>query len=100
LAKTLPIVPSAKPGSMAEAPSGIVWREQHPEVDQQCNLCLRCLLYCPEGALTEGSPKVTVALNLCNGCGTCAVECPQNAIKMVPEFTGDRGIFPMKEGKL
>ena len=34
-----------------------------------------------------------------NGCGTCAVECPQKAIAMVPEFTGDRGVFPLKEGK-
>ena len=34
----------------------------------------------------------------CNGCGTCAVECPQQAIAMVAEFSGDRGVFPLKEG--
>jgi pyruvate ferredoxin oxidoreductase delta subunit len=99
LAKILPIVPSAKPGSMAESPSGIVWREQHPEIGDSCNMCLDCLLYCPEGALMEEKSHINPVLNLCNGCGTCAVECPQKAIGMVPEFTGDRGVFPMKEGK-
>ncbi len=99
MAKTLPIVPSAQPGSMAEAPSGIVWREQHPQIGAKCNLCLTCLLYCPEGALVETPNQVDVRLNLCNGCGTCAVECPQQAIVMVAEFSGDRGVFPLKEGK-
>ena len=99
MVKSLPVVPSAKANSMAEAPSGIVWREQHPVINDKCNQCLECTLYCPEGALGEEKGRVTVSLNLCNGCGTCAVECPQQAIVMVPEFEGDRGVFPLKEGK-
>lgn len=98
MAKILPVVPSAKPGSMAAAPSGIIWREQHPLIGDQCNRCLVCLLYCPEGALAEKPNRVDVVLDLCNGCGTCAVECPQQAIAMVAEFSGDRGVFPLKEG--
>jgi pyruvate ferredoxin oxidoreductase delta subunit len=98
LVKKLPIVPSAKPGSMADAPSGIVWREQHPEIGSQCNQCLECTLFCPEGALKEESGQVVLTLEWCNGCGTCAVECPQKAICMVAEFKGDRGVFPLKEG--
>ena len=99
MAKKLPIVPSAKAGSMAEAPSGIIWREQHPVIGEKCNQCLECILFCPEGALKSENKKVTVSLELCNGCGTCAYECPQKAITMVLEFSGDRGIFPLKEGK-
>ena len=99
MAKPLPVVPSAKPGSMAAAPSGIVWREQHPQIGEKCNGCLICLLYCPEGALVEKEKRADVVLELCNGCGTCAVECPHQAIVMVAEFSGDRGVFPLREGK-
>ena len=97
--KKLPIIPSAKANSMVEAPSGIVWREQHPVISGKCNQCLICTLYCPEGALVSEKGKVDVNQNICNGCGTCGVECPQKAIDMIPEFTGDRGIFPLKEAK-
>jgi 2-oxoacid:acceptor oxidoreductase delta subunit (pyruvate/2-ketoisovalerate family) len=99
MAKKLPIVPSAKAGSMAEAPSGIIWREQHPVIGGNCNQCLECILFCPEGALKLEDKKVIVSLELCNGCGTCAFECPEKAITMAAEFSGDRGIFPLKEGK-
>ena len=71
MAKKLPIVPSAKAGSMAEAPSGIIWREQHPVIGGNCNQCLECILFCPEGALKLEDKKVIVSLELCNGCGTC-----------------------------
>ncbi|MDR3565899.1 MAG: 4Fe-4S binding protein [Negativicutes bacterium] len=99
MVKNLPVVPSAKAGSMADAPSGIVWREQHPAIGAKCNQCLVCTLFCPEGALLQEAGKVIVALKLCNGCGTCAVQCPQKAIVMEPEFEGDRGVFPLKEAK-
>lgn len=99
MVKNLPVVPSAKPGTMADAPSGIVWREQHPVIGEGCNQCLICTLFCPEGALKLDGRRVTVSLNLCNGCGTCVVECPQKAVAMVPEYQGDRGVFPLKEAK-
>ncbi len=99
MAKNLPVVPSAKPGTMADAPAGIAWREQHPVIGGSCNQCLICTLFCPEGALKQQGGRVTVDLKICNGCGTCAVECPQKAITMVAEYKGDRGVFPMKEAK-
>jgi pyruvate ferredoxin oxidoreductase delta subunit/pyruvate ferredoxin oxidoreductase gamma subunit len=99
MAKKLPIVPSAKAGSMAEAPSGIIWREQHPVIGGNCDQCLECIMFCPEGALKLEDKKVIVSLDLCNGCGTCAFECPEKAITMVAEFKGDRGVFPLKEDK-
>jgi len=96
LVKNLPVVPSAKAGSMAENPSGISWREQHPEINTACNNCLVCTLFCPEGALVEQSGQVSAILNLCNGCGTCAVECPRKAITMVAEYQGAPGVFSSK----
>lgn len=100
LVRKLPVVPSAKAGSMAEAPSGIAWREQHPLIGDKCNQCLECTLFCPEGSLIQKDGMVTTSLNLCNGCGICAVECRQEAVTMAPEYNGIPGVFPVKEGKL
>lgn len=96
MAKNLPIVPSAKAGSMAGTPSGLTWREQYPVISAGCTACLECTLFCPEGALIKDANTVTVHLQLCKGCGICAVECKGKAIKMVPEFSGKRGVFPAK----
>jgi len=84
---------------MAEAPAGIVWREQHPVIGESCTGCLECTLYCPEGALAQQRDKVAVTQELCNGCGTCAMECPAGAVAMEREYTGAPGIFPVGEGK-
>jgi len=99
LSKNLPIVPSAKAGSMAETPSGLTWREQYPVISTKCTACLGCTLFCPEGALLWDERTLTVRLQWCKGCGICAVECKEKAIEMVPEFLGQRGVFPAKEGK-
>ena len=99
MVKNLPVVPSAKAGTMAESPSGISWREQHPEINANCNQCLICTLYCPEGALVEQAGQISVIQNWCNGCGTCAFECPQKAIVMVREYQGVPGVFSSKGGK-
>ncbi len=99
MAKSLPVVPTAKPGSMVEAPAGIAWREQHPIIGNKCNGCLECTLFCPEGALSVQEGRPAVKQEWCNGCGTCAVECRQEAIVMVREYQGPAGVFPLKEGK-
>lgn len=99
MAKSLPVVPTAKPGSMAEAPAGSVWREQHPVIGDKCNSCLECTLFCPEGALALKDGRLTVKTEWCNGCGTCAVECRPGAIVMVRDYQGTPGVFPLKEGK-
>ncbi|MGI9861174.1 4Fe-4S binding protein [Moorella naiadis] len=91
--KELPVVPSARPGTMAAAAAMGSIREERPVVDfQKCNLCRECLLYCPDAALAVVDGEVRVDLNFCKGCGVCAVECPVRAITMVPEYAGDRGL--------
>ena len=99
MAKVLPIVPSAAPGSMADSPAGLTWRETHPVISDRCNLCLECTLFCPEGALVEEGKQLKVLDSLCKGCAICAVECKEKAIKMAPDFEGERGIFPARGSK-
>lgn len=96
VAKNVPLVPSAQPGSMAESPAGLTWKEQYPVVADACNLCLDCTLFCPEGAIIVSTNKVSVNLQFCKGCGICATECKQGAISMNPQFSGESGIFPVK----
>lgn len=99
MAKDLPIVPSAPAGSMADSPTGLTWREQNPVISDDCNLCLECTLFCPEGALVRDMNRIKVLGSLCKGCGICAVECKQKAITLAPEFDEDRGIFPARGSK-
>jgi Pyruvate/2-oxoacid:ferredoxin oxidoreductase delta subunit len=49
-----------------------------------CNLCLDCVLSCPEACIRLNSDKtaVTVNLDFCKGCGICAYECPREVITM------------------
>ncbi|MDA8229002.1 MAG: 2-oxoacid:ferredoxin oxidoreductase subunit alpha [Desulfitobacterium hafniense] len=97
MAKNLPIVPTAKAGSLAETPGGAPQREQHPVI-VDCS-CLEVSLFCPDGALSSNNGKVKLDLRLCKGCGICATECKDGGIKMVPEYTGVQGVFPVKGGK-
>lgn len=91
--RELPVVPSARPGTMAAAAAMGGIREKRPVVDlQKCNLCRECLLYCPDAALVLVNGEIGVDLNFCKGCGVCAVECPVRAITMVPEYAGNRGL--------
>lgn len=93
MAKNLPVVPTAKAGSMAEAPNGITWRIRYPVILETCSMCLDCTLFCPDGALAQQEDKIDLKLNLCKGCGICANECKENAIQMIPEYSGVQGIF-------
>ncbi len=99
MVKNLPPVPSGIAGSMVESPSGLTWRERYPVINGDCNLCLECTLFCPEGALAQEKENLNVTLKVCKGCGICAVECKQKAVTMEPEFNGVPGIFPAKGGK-
>ncbi|GEA14242.1 hypothetical protein E308F_04840 [Moorella sp. E308F] len=93
-AKELPVVPSARPGTMAAGAAMERIRERRPVIDKQkCNLCRECLLYCPDAALATDKGEVRVDLRFCKGCGICAVECPARAITMVPEHAGNRGFI-------
>jgi len=65
------------------------WRTFKPVRDKEkCNKCLKCFVFCPDGAITWNSETEDIAFNYdyCKGCGICANECrPQEAIEMVLE---------------
>ena len=49
-----------------------------------CNLCLQCVLSCPDACirLDDCQTGLTVDLDFCKGCGICAHECPRGVITM------------------
>jgi pyruvate ferredoxin oxidoreductase delta subunit len=62
------------------------WRVFKPVVEaEKCRRCWLCVMYCPEGAITEGEKSAVIDLRFCKGCGICANECPIKAIEMVKE---------------
>ena len=77
-----------KPGSAKEYKTGS-WRNKKPVWDKKkCIHCLRCFLYCPDGAVKVKNGKVVgINYDYCKGCGICAKECPVKAIKMKNELS-------------
>ncbi len=49
-----------------------------------CNLCLKCVSFCPDASIRPEGRNVTVEVDLdhCKGCGICAYECPRGVITM------------------
>jgi len=62
------------------------WRYQIPFIiEDNCNGCGLCEIFCPDSCLTIINKLVSVDTNYCKGCGICAIECNQNAIIMQSE---------------
>jgi pyruvate ferredoxin oxidoreductase delta subunit len=65
------------------------WRSEHPVFSsEKCISCLRCWMYCPEGAVIVKEGKIVgIDLDYCKGCGICAKVCPakEKAIQMERE---------------
>jgi Pyruvate/2-oxoacid:ferredoxin oxidoreductase delta subunit len=95
MAKELPVVPTAAPGSLAEISAAPSWREYRPEVHEPTKVNPIIVLFCPDGAITSESGKTDINLGICKGCGICAVE--SEGIVMVPEYIGVKGVFGVKE---
>lgn len=73
------------PGSFVENKTG-TWRTFMPVLDEEnCNMCLICWFYCPEGCMKREDERLKIIYDYCKGCGICEEVCPKNAIKMVRE---------------
>jgi|Deesub1362B_J571_1020462.scaffolds.fasta_scaffold00262_12 pyruvate ferredoxin oxidoreductase delta subunit len=58
------------------------WRTNEIEIDQdKCDFCMRCVVFCPDGAIKVSEGKLKMDLDYCKGCCICIEECPKNAIK-------------------
>ena len=61
------------------------WKTYKPARDKEkCNLCLFCVLFCPDGAIhwIPENGDIEFAYDFCKGCGISANECPKQAIEM------------------
>jgi pyruvate ferredoxin oxidoreductase delta subunit len=61
------------------------WKTFFPVRDlEKCTLCLTCVMFCPEGAISWHPEKGQIEFDFgfCKGCGICANECPTKAITM------------------
>jgi len=47
-----------------------------------CNLCDRCVTYCPDGVLRRDGHDLVFDYDYCKGCGVCASECSRAVIYM------------------
>jgi len=63
------------------------WRVFKPILDKtKCVKCLRCWIYCPEGAIVrDKDDAVSIDYDYCKGCGICANVCKVKAVTMERE---------------
>jgi hypothetical protein len=53
--------------------------------DQACDHCGICMPFCPTGAISGKSGRISFDLRMCNRCLGCYVSCPNGAIGILPE---------------
>ncbi len=81
---TITAISYPKKGAMGKTGT---WRVFRPKLDKdKCIKCLKCWLYCPEGAIIR-NPDNSVDINYdyCKGCGICASVCPEKIGAIVME---------------
>ena len=78
-------------GAEAETKQEETWDRERAQRETErclscgtCNLCLKCVSFCPDASiqLDEDKAAVTIDLDHCKGCGICAHECPRGVITM------------------
>jgi pyruvate ferredoxin oxidoreductase delta subunit len=94
MAREIPVVPSASPGSAGEVSAAASCRVYRPVIADPKSIDPKVVLFCPDGALTLEDEQVILNLKYCKGCGICAKE--SESINMVPEYTGPQGILKAK----
>ncbi len=60
------------------------------EIDENCNFCGDCVMFCPTSALKkterDGTGSLDFSLSSCTDCGLCQSSCAVTAIKIVDKF--------------
>lgn len=52
----------------------------YPIMNEKCTQCCKCVLTCPQKALTNKDKKITLDINKCIGCLCCDEVCPNAAV--------------------
>ena len=66
------------PGKTAYDPSAFKGVPFHPDGDEKCVGCGKCVQVCPQGAISRENPRETDGA-LCISCGACIAVCPEKA---------------------
>ena len=71
-------VSSMLPGDRSADPSVFRGTPFHPEADESCTGCMRCVSVCPVSAISRENVR-TSGKAVCISCGRCIVSCPAGA---------------------
>jgi pyruvate ferredoxin oxidoreductase delta subunit len=90
------------PAPVTEQPMMITgnWREYRPVIDQEkCNLCMNCIVYCPDACwqLNEAEDEVVWNAKYCKGCLICVNECTSGALAKAYELDFEDGVVRLEK---
>jgi 2-oxoacid:acceptor oxidoreductase delta subunit (pyruvate/2-ketoisovalerate family) len=72
------------------------WRTYRPVINhEECNLCLNCVMYCPDACwqLSEDEERVVWNNEFCKGCLICVNECTSEALSKAHELDFEGGVI-------
>lgn len=90
------------PAPVGEQPMMVTgnWREYRPVVDaEKCDLCLNCIVFCPDACfrLDDAKEKVVLNTKYCKGCNICVNECGADALSAAYELDFDDGVVRLEK---
>ncbi len=75
------------------------WRSYRPVIDHEvCNLCLNCVVFCPDACFqqNEAGDRVVLNLEFCKGCMICVTECTAGALTKADELDFEDGVVRLE----
>jgi pyruvate ferredoxin oxidoreductase delta subunit len=76
------------------------WRSYRPVINHEdCNLCLNCVVFCPDACwrLNDANDEVVWNAEFCKGCLICVNECSHGALSKAEELDFDDGVVRLEK---
>lgn len=76
------------------------WRIKRPVINRElCNLCMYCIIYCPDASwqLSEDGQEVEWNWKYCKGCGVCVNQCGGGALTFADELDFEDGVVRLEK---